>query len=65
MLKTLPCLELYHIHYPVYLGIFNNDSYNDIKFLFFSLIIRTFQQNLKRDCFLTTTLQFQCSTQST
>ena len=30
-----------------YSGIFNNDFYNNINFLFFTLILNTFQQNLK------------------
>ena len=50
------CLEscLYR-HILEYLGIANNniDNYNNIHFLFFTLIFHTFQQNLKR-CFLTT-----------
>ena len=31
--------------------IFNNDSYNNIKFLFFTLILHTFERNLKRHVF--------------
>ena len=38
-------------HIQAYLGIFNNDSYDNINFLFFTLILHPFQQNLK--CFLT------------
>ena len=37
-----------HIH--AYSDIFNNDSYNNTNFLFFTLILHTFQWNLKR-CF--------------
>ena len=62
ILKTLPYSELWHIQDPrhiqnsVYLGtfmhnIFNNDSYNNINFLFFALILHTFQRNLKRHMF--------------
>ena len=57
ILKTLPYSELWHIQdlryiqNSVYLGtfmhIFNNDSYNSINFLFFPLILNTFQRNLK------------------
>ena len=41
-----------HIH--AYSGMFNNDSYNNINFLFSLLILRTFRRNLKRHMFLTT-----------
>ena len=34
-----------------YSGILNNDSYNNIILLFFTLILHTFQQNLKRFMF--------------
>ena len=37
-------------HIQVYSGIFSNDSYN-INFLFFNLILHTFQRNLKRHVF--------------
>ena len=41
-------------HIQAYSDIFNNDSYNNINFLFFTLIWHTFQRNLKRHtCFLT------------
>ena len=33
-----------HRHIPAYSGIFNNDSYNNINFLFFILTLHTFQQ---------------------
>ena len=62
--RTLACLEpktsskacqtcqmIRHIKSPEYSGIFNNDSYNKINFLFFTLILHTFQQNLKRHMF--------------
>ena len=34
-------------HIQAYSGILNNDSYNNINFLFFTLILHTFQPNLK------------------
>ena len=37
-----------------YSGIFNNDSYSNINFIFFTLILHTFQRNLKRHVFLMT-----------
>ena len=39
-------------HIQAYSGIFNDDSYNNINFLFFTLISHTLQRNLKRQCFL-------------
>ena len=61
MLRTLPYSEFWHIqdprhiqipvyldrHIPAYSGIFKNESYNNINFLFSALILQTFQQNLK------------------
>ena len=39
-------------HIQGYSGIFNNyNSYNSINFLFFALILYTFQRNLKRHMF--------------
>ena len=38
-------------HIQIYSDIFNNDSYNNIDFLFFTLILHTFQRNLKRHVF--------------
>ena len=35
-------------HIQAYSGIFNDDSYNNINFLFFNLISHTLQRNLKR-----------------
>ena len=55
--RTFPYSEFWHIYNPrhiqnpVYLGLFNNDSYNNINFLFFTLTLHTFQQNLKRHVF--------------
>ena len=46
------CSDSYlFMHIQVYTGIFNNDSYNDIKTIFFILILHTFQQNLKKHVF--------------
>ena len=40
-------------HIQAYSGIFDKDSYNNINFLlFFTLILHTFQQNLKRHIFI-------------
>ena len=38
--------------YQAHSGIFNNDSYDKIDFLFFILILHTFPRNLKRRTFL-------------
>ena len=38
-------------HIQAYSGIFNNDSYNNINFLLFTLILHSFQPNLKRRIF--------------
>ena len=44
-----PCLFR---HIEAYYGILYNNSYNDIKFLFFTLnFMATFQRNLKRHIF--------------
>ena len=61
ILKTLPYSEFWHIGNPryirnfVYLGTFrltfNNDSYNNVNFLFFALMLKTFRRNLKILCF--------------
>ena len=42
--------EFWHIKDPMHIhsGIFNNDIYNNINFVFFNLILYTFQWNLKR-----------------
>ena len=48
-----------------YSVIFNNGSYNNINFLFFTLILDIFQQNLKRDMSLLYWRQFQWLTEST
>ena len=45
-----------------YSDIFNNDSYNNIHFLF---VLPCFQRNLKRHVFWLQRRQFQCSTEST
>ena len=38
-------------HIQAYPRIFNNDIYNNINFLFFLLLLRTFQRNIKRHAF--------------
>ena len=52
--RTLPYSEPELHQNPVYLGIFRHiqcDSYNNIGFLFFTLILYAFQRNLKRHIF--------------
>ena len=53
ILKIMPYSELCHLESCVFRHsrIFNNDSYNDINFLFFTLILHTFQRNLERHMF--------------
>ena len=46
-------------------GIFNNDTYNNINFLFFTLILHTFQQILKKHVFWLQWCRFQCLPEST
>ena len=63
IVRTLPHSELWHIQnfsifrtwgifrilfHRAYSGIFNNDRCNKINFLFFTLILHTFQRNLAR-----------------
>ena len=38
-------------HMQLYSDTFNNDSYNNISFLLFTVILRTFQRNLKKHWF--------------
>ena len=38
-------------HIQVYSDILNNDNYNNINFLFFTLILHTFRRNFKRHMF--------------
>ena len=51
-------------HIQAYSTIFNNDKYSNINFLFFILILHTFQWNLKRHVFWLQWRQFQCSSES-
>ena len=45
-------------------GIFYNDSYNNINFLFLISVLLSFQRNLKRHVFWLQWHQYQCSTKS-